>query len=101
MNGQRLKGMLGLALRARKAVLGTDASRILIRSGKCGVLLLDEAAGVNTRKKAEDLCRQTGTPIRTVPEHLIGDATGRSNIVMGVQDGSFAEQILAETERIS
>ena len=54
MNGQKLAGILGLALRARQAALGTDASRIMIRTGKCGLLLLDGDAGLNTRKKAEE-----------------------------------------------
>ena len=45
MNETKLKGMLGLALRARQASLGMDACRILIRSGKCGIMLLDGETG--------------------------------------------------------
>ena len=75
MNGQKLKGMLGLALRARQAALGMDACRILIRAGKCGVLLLDGGAGPNTRKRAEELCERNGTPLRILPEGMIGEAT--------------------------
>ena len=94
MNEQKLTGMLGLAARAGKVSAGTDACRILIRSGKCGMLLLDGAAGIHTRKKAESLCKRTDTPIWIVPEGLIEEATGKSNLVMGLQEGSFSEKIL-------
>ncbi len=94
MNEQKLAGMLGLAVRARKASAGMDACRILIRSGKCGVLLLDGETQDNTRKKAEDLCRQTGTPVMILPPGLIETATGKTNRVLAIQEGSFAEQIL-------
>lgn len=94
MNGQKIKGMIGLALRARQAALGMDACRIMIRTGKCGVLLVDRTAGFNTRQKTEELCRRTGTPIRTMPEGLIEEATGRANMIIGLQKGHFSEQIL-------
>ena len=94
MNGQKLRGMLGLALRARQASLGMDACRVMIRSGKCGILLIDEAAGVNTRKKAEELCGRTGTAMKILPEGMIGEATGKSNMVMGICKGSFSDEII-------
>ena len=94
MNEQKLAGMLGLAVRAGKASAGMDACRFLIRSGKCGVLLLDGETQENTRNKAEDLCRQTGTPVMMLPPGLIERATGKTNRVLAIQEGSFAEQIL-------
>ncbi len=94
MNNCQIKGLLGLALRARMAAMGMDACRIMIRSGKCGILLLDGAAGIHTQKKAEDLCKRTDTPIWIVPEGLIEEATGKNNLVMGLQEGSFSEKIL-------
>ena len=97
MNAQRIRGMLGLALRARQAASGMDACRIMARSGKCGVLLLDGSAGPNTRKKAEDLCRRTGTPMRVIPAGLIGEATGKECMVAGLLKGGFADQVLADT----
>ena len=96
MNGQKLRGLIGLALRARQASAGADACRILIRSGNCGILLLDGAAGPNTRKKAEALCRQAGVPLAVLPEGMIGEATGRSSMMIGLHQGSFADQIKSE-----
>ena len=95
MNARRIGGMLGLALRARQAAAGMDACRILVRSGECGVLLLDGAAAENTRKRAEELSGRSGTPVVILPEGLIEEATGKSNIILGIRKGSFAEQILA------
>lgn len=98
MNEQKVAGMLGFAVRSRQAAAGMDACRIMIRSGKCGVLLLDDAAGPNTRKRAEDLCRQERIPMMILTAGLIGRATGKSCMVMAIQKGSFSEQILKLNE---
>ena len=94
MNEQKLAGMLGLAVRAGQVAAGMDACRILIRSGNCGVLLIDGETRGNTRKKAEDLCRQTGTPSAVLPPGTVGRATGKDNRVLAVRKGSFADTIL-------
>ena len=91
MNRQKLKGMLGFALRARQAAAGMDACRIMIRSGQCGVLLVDGASGENTRKRAEEMCSRTETPFRILPEGLILESTGRENRVLGLRKGPMAE----------
>ena len=95
MNGQKLAGMLGLAMRARQAAAGMDACRIMIRSGKCGVLLADEAVAPGTREKAGAMARQAGVPFRVLPQGMIMDATGRDNRVVAIREGSFAEQIIS------
>lgn len=94
MNEQKISGMLGLAVRARQAVAGMDACRIMVRSGKCGVLLLDADAAANTRKRAEDLCLRSETVMMLLPPGLIEKATGKENMIIAVQKGSFAEQLL-------
>ena len=96
MNIQHLNGMLGLAVRARQAAAGTDACRILVRTGQCGVLLVDGAAGPNARKKAEQLCGRSAIPVITLPEGAIEAATGRSCMVMAVRKGSFADRIIRD-----
>ena len=93
MNETKLKGMLGLALRARQASLGMDACRILIRSGKCGIMLLDGDTGSNSRKKAQDMCNQADVPVMILPAGMIAEATGRGNIAAAVRKGPFAEQL--------
>ena len=58
MNEQKLAGILGFAVKARQAVFGMEAGRIMIRSGKCGAILIDADMGSNTRKKVDNLCLQ-------------------------------------------
>ena len=91
MNETKLKGMLGLALRARQASLGMDACRILIRSGKCGILLLDGETGPNSRKKAQEMCSRSDVPVMILPE-----ATGKDNMALGISKGGFADRIRGE-----
>ena len=95
MNEQRAKGMLGFAVRAREACFGDDACRKLIESGKCGIILLDEETGPNTRKKYEELCGRTGITLAILPQGLMEEATGRSNRVAALKKGAFAEQMTA------
>ena len=95
MNEQRAKGMLGLAVRAREACFGDDACRKLIESGKCGIVLMDEETGPNTRKKYEELCGRTGTILAILPRGLMEEATGRTNRVAALRKGAFAEQMTA------
>ena len=95
MNAQRMKGMLGFAVRAREACFGDEACRKLIDSGKCGMILLDEEAGANTRKKYQELCARTGTPLAILPQGLMEEATGRDNRVAALRKGAFAEQMKA------
>jgi ribosomal protein L7Ae-like RNA K-turn-binding protein len=98
MNVQKLAGILGFATRARQTAAGNDACRILLRSGKCGVILMDADTGSNTRKKTEELCLRTGTPIITLPSGLIESATGKSNVIIAVKEGSFTDEILKTAE---
>ena len=95
MNEQRMKGMLGLAVRARAACFGDDACRRLIDSGKCGMVLLDGGSSPNTRKKFQDLCERTGTSLAILPQGMMEEATGRSNMVAALRKGAFAEQMTA------
>ena len=93
MNEQKLKGVLGLAARARQISAGADACRNMIRSGQCGILLMDESTGPNTRKKTEDLSGKSGIPLMILPAGMIREATGKDNMILGVAKGGFADQI--------
>ena len=94
MNGQKLKGILGLAVRAGQACFGEDTCRRMISSGAGSVLLLDGEASENTRKKYRELCERTGTEMILLPPGMIPEATGRSNMAMALAKGAFAEQVL-------
>ena len=93
MDGRRLKGILGLCVRAGKAAFGEEVCRKSLECGKCGILLLDEAASANTRDRYDSLCKRTGIEMALLPEGFLSEATGRSNIALAVMKGSFAEQV--------
>lgn len=93
MNETRLKGILGLSVRAGQAVFGEDTCRRLLSSGKGAVLLLDADASENTRKKYRELCGRTGTQMAVLPAGLIETATGKDNTAMALKQGAFAEQV--------
>ena len=93
MNEKKLQGMMGFALKTRQAATGADACSMMIQSGKCGILLLDEEAGVNTRERFEKLCRRTGTRIAILPAGLLETATGCTGVTMALRKGPFADQI--------
>ena len=94
MNAQKMMGILGLAMKARQVSSGTDACRMLIRSGKCGIVLADVKTASNTRKKISGLCQKNGIPIRILPNGMIEEATGRTNMVLGICKSGFSEQII-------
>lgn len=93
MNETKVRGMLGLAVRARQLCFGEEACGILVRKGKCAAVFLDGEAGPNTRKKTEAMCKAAGIPLVLLPEGMIGQATGRSNRIAALQKGAFAEQM--------
>ncbi len=93
MDEKRLRGLMGLCVRAGQAVFGEDGCRKAIGNGECGILLADGGMSENTRKRYENLCRRTGVPLETIPPGLLEEATGRPGAAMAVKMGNFAEQI--------
>ena len=94
MDEKRLKGLMGLCVRAGQAVFGEDGCRRNVSEGRCGVLLADGGISPNTRKHYEELCSQTGIRMVILPAGFLGEATGRPGKAMAVRAGNFSEQIL-------
>ena len=93
MDERRLKGILGLSVRARQTAFGGDACRKALESGQYGILLLDEQISDNTRLKYQALCGRTGSRLIILPAGLLETATGRENMAMAVRRGNFSEQV--------
>ena len=91
---QRARGLMGLCVRARQAVFGEDGCMKSIRSGQCGVLLLDAGASAATREKYRGACQRAGTALIELPENLLMEATGRPGVAMAVTKGGLAEQLI-------
>ena len=89
----RLRGLMGLCVRARQAVFGEDGCMKTIRAGNCGVLLLDEGASKATQEKYRGVCRHAGADMVLLPEGLLHEATGKPGVAMAVLKGGMANQI--------
>lgn len=94
----RLRGMMGLCVRARQGVFGMDGCLNGIRGGKVGLVLMDAEASAGTAKKLQDACHSHQIPLRVIPEGVLQEATGRSGIVMAVNPGGLCDQLLSITE---
>lgn len=94
MEENRLRGLLGLCVRARQAVFGEDGCLKTLRGGDCAVLLLDSGASKATQEKYAGACAHAGVPLRRLREDLLEEATGRPGVAMAVKPGGLAQQIL-------
>lgn len=93
MNEQKLKGLMGLCVRARQAVFGEDGCLKLVRNGECGVLLLDEQISAAAGERYHGVCERAGVPLMILPAGLLHEATGRPGMAMAVRKGNLADQI--------
>ena len=89
----RLRGMMGLCVRARQAVFGEDGCLKSIRAGNCGVLLLDSGASAATQEKYHGACEHAGVALVQLPQGLLHEATGKPGVAMAVLKGGLASQI--------
>lgn len=89
----KLRGLMGLCLRARQAVFGEDGCMKTIRGGNCGVLLLDSGASKATQDKYRGVCANASTPLVELPEGLLHEATGKPGVAMAILKGGFASQV--------
>ena len=95
MDEHRMKGLMGLCVRAGQAVFGEDGCRRAIANGQCGILLADGEISTNSRKRYEELCDRTETRMELLPPGMLAEATGKPGAAMAVKTGSFSEQMIA------
>lgn len=60
----KLRGLMGLCVRARQATFGEDGCLKSIRGGGCAVLLLDSGASKATQDKYRGVCDNAGVQMR-------------------------------------
>ena len=89
----RLRGLMGLCVRARQAVFGEDGCLKTIRAGNCGVLLLDAGASPATQEKYHGACQHADVALVQLPAGLLHEATGKPGMAMAVLKGGLANQI--------
>ncbi len=95
MDERRMKGLMGLCVRAGQASFGEEGCRKSIAAGNCGLLLADGEISDQSRRRYEELCARTGTRMALLPPGLLAEATGKPGAAMAVKEGSFSEQMIS------
>ena len=94
MDNRKLSGLIGLCMRARQLVLGTDMVLKAVRGGKAAVILMDEGASENLRKKLRDASSFHRVPLLELEAGLLDRAAGQDGkMAAAVLYGTLAEQI--------
>ncbi|MCL6453446.1 MAG: ribosomal L7Ae/L30e/S12e/Gadd45 family protein [Alicyclobacillus sp.] len=91
----RLWQLLGMAVRARRAVLGFDAVMNSIQTGRARLVFVADDVGLNSRKKYLDKCTHYRVPLAFVGHRAaLGRACGREGAVaVSVLDEGFARTL--------
>ena len=92
--------MLGIAMRAGALTLGTDGVLAEIAAKRTALVLLDEAASENTKKKFHDSCAFYGVDLyETVPDRL-GYAIGKpGRMCAAIAKGTLCDKLKALAEK--
>ena len=90
-----ISGLMGLCCRAGQITLGTDMVIQEIRSGKAGLVLLDEGASKGTQKKISDACAYRQVPLHRMPAGEIDRACGKDGrMAAAVKPGKLCQQMI-------
>lgn len=100
----RFYGMLGLAMRAGRLVLGESKAADAVRSGKAEMLILAADASANTEKKFLNMTKHYGIQtLRPGDRARLGAAVGKAAaVVIAVTEPGFARQLslLSQTDEV-
>ena len=94
----KLRGLMGLCVRARQATFGMDGCLAAVRGGKTSVLLVDADASPGTWDKYRAACAHYGVRLLRVPGGLLQQATGRPGVAMAISPGGLADQMCSLLE---
>jgi ribosomal protein L7Ae-like RNA K-turn-binding protein len=91
----RLKGMIGFAIKAGKALSGSFAVEGAVKRRKAKLVIVDGRASSNTIRQIESLCANNSVKWVLLQDSGVLEALlGRDNrTVMAITDGGFAEAI--------
>lgn len=99
MDEKRLRGLMGLCVRAGQGVFGEDSCVKALRSGQIGLLMLDGDISDSAAERYEHLCERERIPVRRLPAGLMAEATGKPGKAMAVRTGNFADQMIGCLEQ--
>ncbi len=95
----RVKGFLGLCMRAGQIVSGQEACVDAVRRETAGIVLMDEGASDNTRKRVKDACGTHGVPLYGLDADALGRCIGKAGrMVAALPRGGMADKLLSLLE---
>lgn len=95
MSNERLKGMIGLAIKAGKALSGSFAVEGAVRRGRARLVLIDGRASAATIRQFQSLCTNHGVKCVVMQDSgVLEDLLRRDNrTLMAIMDNHFATAI--------
>ena len=91
---QKIRGLIGLCMRAGKIKTGTDIVEQTVKRGGAHLALVDAGMAPRGRKAIADACAYVNCPIAVVPEDMLGDAIGKpGRMAACITDAGFAEKL--------
>ena len=92
--------MLGIAMRAGGLTLGTDGVLAEIAAQRAALVLLDEAASENTKKKFRDSCAFYGAELFETAQDRLGFAVGKpGRMCASVAKGPLGDKLRALAQK--
>lgn len=100
MKTGKIRGLLGLARRARGLLIGSRETRAGLRRGEVRLVLLAGDGSARDRERLVRLAREEGVPARTVADRReLGDWVGRGPVsVVGLTEPNLASEIRSRLE---
>jgi len=95
---QRMRGYMGLAVRAGQGVFGMEGCLRAVRTGEAALLLLDDTISPGSMEKYCAARKMSPVPWVRLPEGVLGGATGKPGVAMVLRSGGFADALLALLE---
>lgn len=95
-NMQKIRSLLGIAMRAGKLVSGEDGTMIDLKKGKLNLVIVAEDASNNTKKLFKDKSSfRHVNCIELSTKSELGISIGKdSRAVIGIKDIGFANKII-------
>ena len=96
IDNQAFYSMLGIAMRAGVLTMGTDGVLTAIAAGKAALVLLDDGASENTKKKLKDCCAFHGAQLVMTQPDALGFAVGKpGRMCAAVAKGTLCDKLKA------
>jgi ribosomal protein L7Ae-like RNA K-turn-binding protein len=100
VTGSAALGLLGLAARARRLLVGTGAVREGLQGNRVAAVVVAQDRSARTAEKVERLARAKGVPVVSGPPAAeLGRQLGRGAVqAAGLTDAEMARGLLAKLE---